>query len=145
MNYNTLNKQEKFLLLDLIELSFGGDKSAKEDIEAIINENVTSAGMLYNIMSDIHKSLSPNEKAEDHNRLKGRLTTPIPVKLKTPQDRWQEKAGLISKSYKLQKDVVDDFAKACDVNGISQAKKLTELMSTYSNEILKNKEQHNKD
>lgn len=30
-----------------------------------------------------------------------------------PQDKWNAKAGYISKSYKLKKDVVESFAKAC--------------------------------
>jgi hypothetical protein len=49
----------------------------------------------------------------------------------TPQDRWQKKAGYISKSYKLKKELVDEFKEACDKAGKSQAEVLTELMSEF--------------
>lgn len=48
-----------------------------------------------------------------------------------PQDKWNAKAGYISKSYKLKKEVVEKFAAACKKNGISQAGKLTELMKEF--------------
>ena len=38
-----------------------------------------------------------------------------------PQDKWNAKAGYISKSYKLKKDVVESFAKACEQAQTSQA------------------------
>ncbi len=47
--------------------------------------------------------------------------------------KYQEKVGLVSKSYKLRKEVVDDFKNACDENGISQAAQLTRLMIDYVN------------
>ena len=37
-----------------------------------------------------------------------------------PQDKWNKKAGLISKSYKLKKDLVEEFAMACEKTGVSQ-------------------------
>ena len=37
-----------------------------------------------------------------------------------PQDKWNAKAGYISKSYKLKKDVVESFAKACEQAQTSQ-------------------------
>ena len=49
----------------------------------------------------------------------------------TPQDRWQKKAGYISKSYKLKKELVDEFKEACGKAGKSQAEVLTELMSEF--------------
>lgn len=47
------------------------------------------------------------------------------------QERYSEKNGLISKSYKLSKEVVDGVKKACDSSGVSQAMRLTELMTEY--------------
>ena len=47
------------------------------------------------------------------------------------QGRWQEKVGLVSKSYKLKKELVDDFAKKCKENGESQAAAITRLMEWY--------------
>lgn len=45
--------------------------------------------------------------------------------------KYQEKVGYISKSYKLKKDVVEAFAKACEKNGVSQSAKIKELMLDY--------------
>lgn len=56
-----------------------------------------------------------------------------------PQDRWNAKAGLISKSYKLKKQVVTEFAQACETAGVSQASKITELMETFIHSV---KESH---
>lgn len=48
-----------------------------------------------------------------------------------PQERWQKKVGLISKSYKLNQEVVDAFASACNKKGTSQAKQLTLMMKEF--------------
>jgi len=45
--------------------------------------------------------------------------------------KWQKKKGLISKSYKLPRDIVDAFAEACESNDISQAAQLTKYMRGY--------------
>ena len=45
-----------------------------------------------------------------------------------PQDKWNKKAGLISKSYKLKKDLVEEFAMACEKTGVSQAGQLSKMM-----------------
>lgn len=47
--------------------------------------------------------------------------------------KYQEKVGLISKSYKIKKSLADDFAKACEVKGISQAKQLSLMMEEFIN------------
>ncbi len=49
-----------------------------------------------------------------------------------PQDVWSAKNGYISKSYKLKKDVVEEFKEACDRVGVSQASQLTKLMKEFS-------------
>ena len=41
------------------------------------------------------------------------------------------KAGYISKSYKLKKDVVESFAKACEQAQTSQAGQLTKMMQQF--------------
>lgn len=51
-----------------------------------------------------------------------------------PQDKWNAKAGLISKSYKLKKDLVDQFAEACEKAGVSQASQLTKMMKEFVEE-----------
>lgn len=53
-----------------------------------------------------------------------------------PQDKWNAKAGYISKSYKLKHEVVEAFAEACQKAGVSQAGKLTELMKSFSESVL---------
>lgn len=45
--------------------------------------------------------------------------------------RYQKKKGLISKSYKLSRDVVDEFAEACEEMELSQAQVLTKYMKYY--------------
>lgn len=48
-----------------------------------------------------------------------------------PQDRWNAKAGLISKSYKLKRDLVEEFAEACKKENVSQASQLTKMMKDF--------------
>ena len=50
-------------------------------------------------------------------------------------EKYQKKIGIISKSYKLRKDTVDRFKEACDLSGISQAAKITELMEQFIAEV----------
>jgi hypothetical protein len=58
-------------------------------------------------------------------------------KKRRPQDVWNEKAGYISKSYKLKRDTVEAFAEACEKAGVSQAGKLTEMMKAFVEETNK--------
>lgn len=53
-------------------------------------------------------------------------------KVKRSQDIWNERHGLVSKSYKLYKSVIENFADACRQNGVSQAGQLTELITNYT-------------
>lgn len=46
-------------------------------------------------------------------------------------ERYQRKAGYKVKGFKLRGDVADRFADACEKEGVSQAKKITELMEMY--------------
>lgn len=48
--------------------------------------------------------------------------------------KYQQKVGLIAKSYKIKKDVADRFAAACESAGVSQAAKITELMEKFIKE-----------
>lgn len=48
-----------------------------------------------------------------------------------PQDKWNAKAGYISKSYKLKKDLVEQFAEACNKAGVSQAGQLSKMMKEF--------------
>lgn len=55
-------------------------------------------------------------------------------------EKYQKKAGWMSKSYKLKREVVEAFAEACEQAGVSQAGKLTELMKGFIEEVNKSKE-----
>lgn len=48
-----------------------------------------------------------------------------------PQDKWNAKAGLISKSYKLKRELVEAFADACEKAGVSQAGQLSMMMREF--------------
>lgn len=54
-------------------------------------------------------------------------------------ERYQKKAGWVSKSYKLKKEVVDAYAEACEKAGVSAAGQLTKMMKEFIEEV--NKEQ----
>lgn len=45
--------------------------------------------------------------------------------------KYEEKAGWISKSYKLKREVVEQFAEACEKAGVSQAAQLTKMMHEF--------------
>ena len=47
--------------------------------------------------------------------------------------KYEAKTGWISKTYKMKKDIVDQFKEACDRTGVSQAGKLMEFMQEYIN------------
>lgn len=45
--------------------------------------------------------------------------------------KYQEKIGLIAKTYKIKKDLADAFAKKCKENGVGIAETLSKLMREY--------------
>lgn len=47
------------------------------------------------------------------------------------QKRYNAKQGIVSKSYKIKKDVADRFAEACKANGEGVASTITRLMEEY--------------
>ena len=51
--------------------------------------------------------------------------------------RYQEKAGWISKSYKMKRETVEAFAEACNKAGVSQAGQLMKMMNEFTEEINK--------
>ena len=52
-------------------------------------------------------------------------------KKKRPQDRWDEKAGMISKTYKVNKKVAEEFQAACKEKGIAMGVQLTNMMKEF--------------
>jgi hypothetical protein len=53
------------------------------------------------------------------------------------QDKWNAKAGLISKSYKLKRELTEQFAEACEKAGVSQAGQITKMMKEFIDELNK--------
>lgn len=48
-----------------------------------------------------------------------------------PQDKWDAKAGMVPKTYKVKKQAAEEFAALCKAQGIAVGIKLSELMQTY--------------
>nr|DAY18888.1 MAG TPA: transcriptional repressor [Caudoviricetes sp.] len=51
--------------------------------------------------------------------------------------KYEAKIGLISKSYKLKREVVEAFAEACNKVGVSQASQLTKMMTEFIETVRK--------
>ena len=49
--------------------------------------------------------------------------------------KYQQKIGLISKSYKIKKELAEEFAYACDKAGVSQAATISKLMRQFIDEV----------
>jgi hypothetical protein len=56
---------------------------------------------------------------------------------KRPQDKWNEKNGYISKSYRMRKELADEFKEVCEAVGVSQSGQIVKMMADF---IKKNKE-----
>lgn len=48
--------------------------------------------------------------------------------------KYQKKVGLISKSYKIKKNLADEFKEVCDKKGVGQAETISKLMQQFINE-----------
>ena len=52
-------------------------------------------------------------------------------KAQRPQDKWDAKAGMVPKTYKVRKEAAEAFADYCKENGIAVGIKLSELMQEF--------------
>ena len=52
--------------------------------------------------------------------------------------KYQDKIGMIPKTYKLRKELVEQFAEACEKEGVSQAAQLTNIMTEFVEKVRKN-------
>ena len=52
-------------------------------------------------------------------------------------EKYQKKAGYIAKTYKLKREIVEQFQQTCAKKGVSQAGKIMELMQQYIEEETK--------
>lgn len=57
----------------------------------------------------------------------------------TPQtiasEKYQKKAGWMTKGFKLKREVVEEFEEACRKADVSQAGKITELMKQFIEDV----------
>jgi hypothetical protein len=51
------------------------------------------------------------------------------------QDKWDEKAGMSAKTYKVNKEIAERFAVACKVRGVSQGGQLTKMMKEFIEQV----------
>ena len=48
--------------------------------------------------------------------------------------KYEQKAGFVSKSYKLKRELTERFAEACEKAGVSQASQLSRMMESFIEE-----------
>jgi hypothetical protein len=60
-----------------------------------------------------------------------------PSKQTIATEKYNKKVGLMNKTYKLRKEVVEEFAKACESAGVSQSGQLTEMMIGFIEKVNK--------
>lgn len=58
-----------------------------------------------------------------------------PSKQTIATEKYMKKAGWISKSYKLKKEIVESFAEACEAAGVSQAGQLMNMMKEFADQV----------
>lgn len=56
---------------------------------------------------------------------------------KRPQDKWDKKAGVISKTYKINEKTAEEFKEACAKAGVSMGTQLTRMMNDFIMEVNK--------
>ncbi len=49
-------------------------------------------------------------------------------------EKYQKKAGYMTKGFKLKREVAEQFAAACEKAGVSQAAQITKMMNTFVEE-----------
>lgn len=49
--------------------------------------------------------------------------------------KYEQKTGWVSKSYKLKKDVVEEYSEACKKAGVSAAGQLTKMMKEFIEKV----------
>lgn len=63
----------------------------------------------------------------------------MPIGSPTPQTiatrKYEEKAGWMSKSYKLKRETVEEYAEACKKAGVSAAGQLTKMMNEFIEKV----------
>ena len=52
-------------------------------------------------------------------------------------DKYQKKVGIITKSFKIKKEIADAYKEACDKAGVSQAGQITKMMKDFTEAVSK--------
>lgn len=50
-------------------------------------------------------------------------------------EKYQKKAGYMTKGFKLKRDIVEQFETACEKAGVSQAAQITAMMKEFIEEL----------
>ena len=50
-------------------------------------------------------------------------------------EKYQKKAGYMTKGFKLKRDLVEEFESACNKAGVSQASQISKLMKQFIEEV----------
>lgn len=50
-------------------------------------------------------------------------------------DKYQKKAGYMVKGFKLKRELVEQYEKACEKDGVTQTAKIRELMQNYIKDV----------
>lgn len=50
-------------------------------------------------------------------------------------ERYQKKAGYMTKGFKIKREVAENFAAACEKAGVSQASQITKMMKEFSESV----------
>ena len=58
-----------------------------------------------------------------------------PTRQTIATSKYEKKAGWMSKSYKLRREVVEQYADACEKADVSAAGQLTKMMNEFINEV----------
>lgn len=54
--------------------------------------------------------------------------------------KYEKKAGWMSKSYKLKKEIVEAYAEACEIAEVSQAGQLMKMMQEFTEQTKRHSE-----
>lgn len=54
-----------------------------------------------------------------------------------PQDKWDEKAGVIPKTYKVDRKTAEEFQAACKKSGVAMGTQLTKMMKQFIKQVNK--------
>jgi hypothetical protein len=55
-----------------------------------------------------------------------------------PQDKWDAKAGLVAKTYKVNKQTAEAFQVACKKAGVAMGTQLTKMMNEFIEQVNSN-------